>query len=91
MNITDIPTMNETNNNITWFPIVTNILILLNIIISLSKQYLNNNKHSTLTDTLKTVVKESLKEGSKEEAKYLVTEAIELNVPENLKSSIRKE
>ena len=93
MNLTDIPTINETSN--TWFPIVTNVLIVLSIVISLAKQYLNNGKHTTLKDTLKDIIKEGLKEAMKdnniEENKHLITEAIELNVPENLKSSIRKE
>ena len=84
MNTTDISSSNNCNN--TWSPIVTNVMIALSIIISLGKQFLNNNKHASL--------KNILIQGRKTEKiqqEDLQTEGIELNVPENLKSSIQKE
>ena len=96
MNITDESFINE-NNNSTWFPIVTNVLIILSIFISLAKQYLNNGKHANLKDTMKVIMKKALTEDKKDrkelatEGNELITEEIELNVPENLKSSVQKQ
>ena len=78
MNITEIDSPQCNSNS--WAPIVTNVMIALNIIISLGKQFLNSNKHASLKNSIR-----SLKERS------LQTEGIELNVPEDLKSSVKKE
>ena len=63
-----------------WSSILSTALIGLNIIISIGKQFLNNNKHSTnqnvLVETIKSISKERL-----------YTEAEGLNIPEQLKTS----
>ena len=40
----------------TWQPIVTYVLIFLNIIISLGKQFLNNNKHIKLNSNVDSIL-----------------------------------
>ena len=39
-----------------WQPIVTYVLIFLNIIISIGKQFLNNNKHIKLNNNVDTIL-----------------------------------
>jgi len=63
-------------------------ITVLNITISLGKQYLNNGKHVSFTDTIKEVIKKEL-QPNKEGAVH--TENIQLNIPENLKASIKQE
>ena len=69
----------------TWQPIVTYVLIFLNIMISLGKQFLNNNKHVKLNSNV-----DSILTGIKRESNVLNTEGeglINLNIPEHLKTS----
>ena len=40
----------------TWQPIVTYVLIFLNILISVGKQFLNNNKHIKLNTNVDTIL-----------------------------------
>ena len=75
----------------TWQPIVTYVLIFLNIMISLGKQFLNNNKHmklNTNVDTILTGIKRN-----NLNTNNLNTEVegpINLTVPEHLKTSQKK-
>ena len=72
----------------TWQPIVTYVLIFLNIMISLGKQFLNNNKHIKLNNNV-----DSILTGIKREIIHtnnLNTEGeglINLNIPEHLRTS----
>ena len=73
----------------TWQPIVTYVLIFLNIMISLGKQFLNNNKHVKLNNNV-----DSILTGIKREIIHmnnLNTEGegqpINLNIPEHLRTS----
>ena len=69
----------------TWQPIVTYVLIFLNIMISLGKQFLNNNKHIKLNSNI-----DSILTGIRRENNALITEGeglINLNIPEYLRTS----
>ena len=73
----------------TWQPNVTYVLIFLNIMISLGKQFLNNNKHVKLNNNV-----DSILTGIKREnihTNNLNTEGegqpINLNIPEHLRTS----
>ena len=69
----------------TWQPIVTYVLIFLNIMISLDKQFLNNNKHIKLNSNV-----DSILTGIRRENNPLITEGeglINLNIPEHLRTS----
>ena len=74
----------------TWQPIVTYVLIFLNIMISLGKQFLNNNKHIKLNNNV-----DSILTGIKRESNAINTETegqafiqpISLNIPEHLRTS----
>ena len=76
--------MEENNTNPscdTWQPIVTNVLIILSILISVGKQFLNSNKHIKILA------------GIKRNSPIMNTEGeglIDLNIPEHLKTSQRK-
>ena len=74
--------MNTTSecNTSSWAPFVGIAITVLNIAISLGKQYLNNGKHLSMADTIKEIRKE-----------LLPNKGIELNIPENLKASIPPE
>ena len=81
----------ETNPSCdTWQPIVTYVLIFLNIMISVGKQFLNNNKHvklNTNVDTILTGIKRGvINQNMNTEGDGL----IDLNIPEHLKTSQRK-
>ena len=85
----------DTSNS--WAPFLGIAATILNIAISLGKQYLNNGKHMT-ADTLKEIIKGELQGGAAAHGDAAVhseaaalTEAIELNIPENLKASITAE
>ena len=77
---------NPTNHSsVTWQPIVTNVLIFLHILISLGKQFLNNNKHIKLNTTIDTILTRIKKNSSN-----MNTEGdalINPNIPEHLKTS----
>ena len=79
----------ETNPSCdTWQPIVTYVLIFLNILISLTKQFLNNNNHKRLNTNVDTILT-----GIKGKSPIMNTEGeglIDLNIPEHLKTSQRK-
>ena len=79
----------ETNPSCdTWQPIVTYVLIFLNILISLGKQFLNNNNHKKLNTNVDTILT-----GIKGNSPIMNTEGeglIDLNIPEHLKTSQRK-
>ena len=69
----------------TWQPIVTYVLIFLNILISLTKQFLNNNNHKKLNTNVDTILT-----GIKRNTYTPNTEGdapINLNIPEHLKTS----
>ena len=69
----------------TWQPIVTYVLIFLNIMISVGKQFLNNNKHIKLNTNVDTILT-----GIKRNSPNMNTEGdglIDLNIPEHLKTS----
>jgi len=71
----------------TWQPIVTYVLIFLNIMISVGKQFLNNNKHvklNTNVDTTLTGIKRGVNMNTEGEG------LIDLNIPEHLKTSQKK-
>ena len=76
-------------NASSWHPYVVIGFTLLNSVISLGKQFLNNNKHMNLT----TMLKEQQKAADEKQSLPLKTVdekrslAIELDVPENLKAS----
>ena len=80
--------MEENNTNPscnTWQPIVTYVLIFLNIMISFGKQFLNNNKHVKLNSNV-----DSILTGIRRENNLLITEEeglINLNIPAHLKTS----
>ena len=80
--------MEENNTNPscdTWQPIVTYVLIFLNIMISIGKQFLNNNKHIKLNSNV-----DSILTGIRRENIPLNTEGeglINLNIPEHLKTN----
>ena len=81
----------ETNPSCdTWQPIVTYVLIFSNIMISVGKQFLNNNKHvklNTNADTILTGIKRGvINQNMNTEGEGL----IDLNIPEHLKTSQRK-
>ena len=79
----------ETNPSCdTWQPIVTYVLIFLNILISLTKQFLNTNNHKKLNTNVDTILT-----GIKGKSPIMNTEGeglIDLNIPEHLKTSQRK-
>ena len=81
--------MEENNSNPscnTWQPIVTYVLIFLNILISAGKQFLNNNKHiklNTNVDTILTGIKRNTNTRNNTEGDALIN----LNIPEHLKTS----
>ena len=74
----------------TWQPIVTYVLIFLSVIISVGKQFLNNNKHvklNTNVDTILSGIKRGvINQNTNTEGNGL----IDLNIPEHLKTSQRK-
>ena len=85
--------MEENNTNPscdTWQPIVTNVLIILSILISVGKQFLNNNKHmklNTNVDTILTGIRRNTN------THIMNTEGeglIDLNIPEHLRTSQKK-
>ena len=77
----------------TWQPIVTYVLIFLNIMISLGKQFLNNNKHVKLNnnvDSILTGIKREIIHTNNLNTNNLNTEGeglINLNIPEHLRTS----
>ena len=77
----------------TWQPIVTYVLIFLNIMISLGKQFLNNNKHIKLNSNVDSILTGIKRENQNTNIQYpspLNTEGeglINLNIPEHLKTS----
>ena len=75
--------MNDLPSCSTWQPIVTYVLIFLNIMISLGKQFLNNNKHIKLNSNV-----DSILTGIKRENIHTEGEGfINLNIPEHLRTS----
>ena len=78
--------MNESSSCNTWQPIVTYVLIFLNILISLGKQFLNNNKHIKLNsnvDSILTGIRHSSSKVMNTETEGLIS----LNIPEHLRTS----
>ena len=81
----------------TWQPIVTYVLIFLNILISLGKQFLNNNKHIKLNnnvDTILTGIKQNNQITNVPYPTPLNTETeglINLNIPDHLRTSQKKQ
>ena len=66
----------------TWQPIVTNVLIILSILISVGKQFLNSNKHIKLNTNVDAILT-----GIKGKSPIMNTEGeglIDLNIPEHL-------
>ena len=85
----------------TWQPIITYVLIFLNIMISIGKQFLNNNKHIKLNsnvDTILTGIKRNNlytnnPNTNNQNLTPINTEVeglINLNIPEHLKTSQKK-
>ena len=80
-----------------WQPIVTYVLIFLNIIISLGKQFLNNNKHIKLNnnvDTILTGIKQNNQITNVPHSSPLNIETeglINLNIPDHLRTSQKKQ
>ena len=71
-------------------PIVTYVLIFLNIMISLGKQFLNNNKHLKLNSNVDSILTGIRRENIPLNTNALITEGeglINLNIPEHLKTS----
>ena len=79
----------------TWQPIVTYVLIFLNIMISLGKQFLNNNKHIKLNSNVDSILSGIRRENTPLNTNPLNTNniytegegLINLNIPEHLKTS----
>ena len=75
----------------TWQPIVTYVLIFLNIMISLGKQFLNNNKHIKLNSNVDSILTGIRHSSSKVmNTNNIHTEGeglISLNIPEHLRTS----
>ena len=73
----------------TWQPIVTYVLIFLNII-SLGKHFLNNNKHLKLNSNVDSILTGIKRDNIPLNTNALITEGeglINLNIPEHLKTS----
>ena len=73
----------------TWQPIVTYVLIFLNIMISLGKQFLNNNKHIKLNSNVDSILT-GIRRDNVVHTNNIYTEGeglINLNIPEHLKTS----
>ena len=90
--------MEENNTNPscdTWQPIVTYVLIFLNILISLGKQFLNNNKHVKLNNNVDSILTGIRRENNPLNTKNIYTNPlntegeglINLNIPEHLRTS----
>ena len=82
----------ETNEGIpscrTWQPIVTYVLIFLNIMISIGKQFLNNNKHIKLNSNVGSILTGIKREIPQTNVLHTEGEGlINLNIPEHLKTS----
>ena len=74
----------------TWQPIVTYVLIFLNIMISLGKQFLNNNKHVKLNSNVDSILTGIKRENNVLNTNNIYTEGeglINLNIPEHLRTS----
>ena len=88
--------MEENNTNPTcntWQPIVTYVLIFLNIMISLGKQFLNNNKHIKLNSNVDSILT-GIRRDNFVHMNPLNTEGeglINLNIPEHLRTSQKGE
>ena len=88
--------MEENNTNPscnTWQPIVTYVLIFLNIMISLGKQFLNNNKHIKLNSNVDSILT-GIRRDNVVHTNPLNTEGeglINLNIPEHLRTSQKGE
>ena len=73
----------------TWQPIVTYVLIFLNIMISLGKQFLNNNKHIKLNSNVDSILT-GIRQEKVMNTNNIYTDGeglINLNIPEHLKTS----
>jgi len=81
---------NPTNSSCnTWQPIVTYVLIFLNIMISLGKQFLNNNNHVKLNNNVDSILT-GIRRENIHHPTPLITEGeglINLNIPEHLRTS----
>ena len=62
----------------TWQPIVTCVLIFLNIMISLGKQFLNNNKHVKLNSNVGSILSGIRRENIPLNTNALITEGKDL-------------
>ena len=81
----------ETNSSCdTWQPIVTYMLIFLNIMISVGKQFLNNNKHVKLNTNVDTILTGTKRGVNNQNMNTEGNGLIDLNIPEHLKTSQRK-
>ena len=81
--------MNDLPSCNTWQPIVTYVLIFLNIMISLGKQFLNNNKHIKLNSNVDSILT-GIRQEKVMNTNNIHTEGeglISLNIPEHLKTS----
>ena len=77
----------------TWQPIVTYVLIFLNILISVGKQFLNNNKHIKLNTNVDTILTGIRRNTNTHNPHIMNTEGdglIDLNIPEHLRTSQKK-
>ena len=92
--------MEENNTNPscnTWQPIVTYVLIFLNIMISLGKQFLNNNKHVKLNNNVDSILTGIKRENihmmpfNTEGEGHAFIQPINLNIPEHLRASQKDE
>ena len=82
--------MNDLPSCSTWQPIVTYVLIFLNIIISIGKQFLNNNKHVKLNSNVDSILTGIKRENNVLNTNNIYTEGeglINLNIPEHLRTS----
>ena len=81
--------MNDLPSCNTWQPIVTYVLIFLNILISLGKQFLNNNKHVKLNSNVDSILT-GIRQEKVMNTNNIHTEGeglISLNIPEHLRTS----
>lgn len=83
MNTTDTSTSDKDPQCNVWSPIVVIILQALGIGISSIKYFLGNRKHAGLLDSLKSLIVKN--------DNPVQTEQVRLDMPEELKASIKEE
>ena len=83
MNNTDISQVDKltTCYNL-WSPIIIIVLQILGLSISSVKYYINNKHHTSLIQSIKKIFEKGIS---------IPTEQVQLNIPEHLTSSVKKD